>query len=72
MPLVHCEGGCPISGSDERERRGAVFLILLAAAALWLLAGVFVFMTVLLTAWHHGRRDRLEVAVPVEPSAGTA
>jgi hypothetical protein len=44
-------------GSDEGERRGVVVLILLAAVSVWLLAGVFVFMTVLLLAWHRGRQS---------------
>jgi hypothetical protein len=59
--LVHFVSAVRFPGSDERERRGAVFLILLAAASVWLLSGVFVFMTILLAAWYHGRRERLEI-----------
>jgi hypothetical protein len=69
---VHNEGAVRFPASDERERRGAVFLILLAAASVWLLAGVFVFMTVLLAAWHHGRREKVEITVPAETSASRA
>jgi hypothetical protein len=37
-----------------------VFLILLAAASVWLGSGVFVLMTITLGAWYRGRRERLE------------
>ncbi len=49
-----------------------MFLILVAAASVWMLAGVFVFITVVLAAWHRGRRERVEMSVPAETSAGRA
>ena len=47
-----------------------MFWILLAAG-LWLLSGVAVFTTIMLGAWHYGRRKRLEITSrPQQVSGG--
>jgi hypothetical protein len=38
-----------------------LFLILLVAASVWLLSAVFVFVTIMLAAWYHGRHERLQI-----------